>query len=102
MWFKHDVNTKGYCPINKDRRKEINRAIALLHSITEKLEEAQSIVSSVADEEREYFDNMPANMQEGDKGTAADEAANSLENVRDELDNFDVQQLIEDLERAAE
>lgn len=88
--------------MNKSRRKDIARAIAVLQGIAEAISDARGIVEDAASEERDYFDNMPANMQEGDKGTAADEAANTLEGVRDELDNFDVQQIIEDLERAAE
>lgn len=62
--------------MNKGRREEVNKAIGLL-------EEAVAILDTIAGDEREYYDNMPENMQSGDKGMTADEAASSLETARD-------------------
>lgn len=67
--------------MNDDRRKELRRAKALV-------DEAQAIVASCAEEEREYRDNMPENMQGGDKGSAAEEKASELEDVASELEDL--------------
>lgn len=62
--------------MNKARRKELNRAVELL-------EEAQSIIESCRDEEQEYMDNMPENLQESEKYYAAEEAVDNMNEVYD-------------------
>lgn len=57
--------------MNAERRKQIEKASALL-------EDAKQILETVAQEERDYFDNMPENMQSGEKGWKADDAAETL------------------------
>lgn len=58
--------------MNKQRREAISSLISDMEAIKERIE-------SLASEEREYYDNMPENMQQGDKGQAADTAASNLE-----------------------
>ena len=65
--------------MNKARRKELNRAVELL-------EEAQSIIESCRDEEQEYMDNMPENLQESEKYYAAEEAVNNMDEAYDKID----------------
>lgn len=75
--------------MNAERRKELERARVLIA-------EARDIIDNAASEEREYFDNMPENMQGGDKGTKADEAASALEEVSGEI--YDMLGKIEECE----
>lgn len=65
--------------MNKARRKELKRAIELL-------EEAQGIIESCRDEEQEYMDNMPENLQESEKYYAAEEAVNNMDEAYDKID----------------
>ena len=65
--------------MNKARRKELSRAVELL-------EEAQSIIESCRDEEQEYMDNMPENLQESEKYYAAEEAVNNMNEAYDKID----------------
>ncbi len=88
--------------MNKDRRKEIAKAVALLQPLIGQLEEIRSIVETVAQEERDYYDNMPENMQSGENGERADQAASDLEEVQSALDEIDLEDLISKLEGAAE
>lgn len=74
--------------MNKQRREEISNLISEIEGLKDKAEQ-------IASEEREYYDNMPENMQQGDKGQAADEAAGYLEEVSDSL-----QEAIDKLDRA--
>lgn len=73
--------------MNKARRKELERAKALI-------DEAAEIIAAAKDEEQDYFDNMPESLQGGDKGAAAeqavdalDEAASDLEGISSKLDD---------------
>jgi NTP pyrophosphatase (non-canonical NTP hydrolase) len=73
--------------MNNNRRKQLDKARALI-------EEALEIVSAARDEEQEYFDAMPESLQGGDKGSAAqeavdalDEAVSNLETARDSIDD---------------
>lgn len=60
--------------MNKDRRKYIDEAIA-------GMDHAKSILENARDEEQDFYDNMPENMQGGDKGQAAEAAVSSLEDA---------------------
>lgn len=84
--------------MNNNRRKEINKAIDLLTSAKEAWEEAAAIIESCADEEREYYDNMPESLQGSDKGLGAEAAAELLEGVKDKMHEIDIDDMISDLD----
>lgn len=58
--------------MNKDRRKELEKALGLLS-------EAREILEAAKDEEQEYFDNMPEGLQSGEKGEKAENAISEIE-----------------------
>ena len=60
--------------MNVERRKEIDRAVELI-------EQAQQILAVAAEEEQDYFDNIPEAFQDGERGERANEAAEALEEV---------------------
>lgn len=66
--------------MNDARRKVIGEAVAALNT-------ALALIEQCAEEEREYYDNMPENMQNGEKGEAASNAAGALEEARDNTQN---------------
>lgn len=65
--------------MNAARRKEIEKARGLIEEAKQILEQAQS-------EEDDYYGNMPENMQQGDKGQKAEQAASELQEAVDSLD----------------
>ena len=65
--------------MNKARR-------AVISSIRDQLDDLKSQVEEIQGEEQDYFDNMPENMQDGERGDAASEAARELENAVSALD----------------
>ena len=70
--------------MNIQRRSILDKAIRLLT-------EAQEIITTAADDERDYFDAMPYNLQETERGSNAEEAADNLYPIEDELvDMIDV------------
>lgn len=51
------------------------------------VENAATEVESLKDELQEWYDNLPESFQNGDKGTALQEAIDSLESLQDDLGN---------------
>lgn len=68
--------------MNKERRKEIQRAWDMIA-------EAKEILQTAKDEEEEYRDNMPENLQGSDRYAAADAAVDALDNAINSLDEVD-------------
>lgn len=64
--------------MNAKRRKA-------LEAIAQRIEDAQTDLAALYDEEVEYRDGIPENMQDGDKMTAAIEACDALETANDML-----------------
>ena len=64
--------------MNEGRRKKLGDAMKALS-------EAQSIVDQVKDDEQEAFDNLPENMQSGDKGTTMEQTIETLEEISSNL-----------------
>lgn len=66
--------------MNKERRKQLQEAIA-------KLDEARSIIETMRDEEQEAFDNMPESLQSAERGQKMDEAIGKMTDVADDLES---------------
>lgn len=64
--------------MNDARRKALS-------ALRDKIEECQSECESLRDEEQDYFDNMPENMQSGEKGERAEAATTELDSAIDSL-----------------
>lgn len=86
--------------MNKKRRKAIDEAIALLNTISGPLASALEIIETAAEEEREAYDNLSEGLQASEKGSAIDEAATALEDVKETLQSVDVEELIGKLNEA--
>lgn len=85
--------------MNKARRASIDGIIKSLTELKDAIAALPSVgdlstdIERLAEEEREYYDGMPENMQGGDKGTAANEAATNLEEAAEELEELGVDDL---------
>lgn len=96
--------------MNKQRRKEISRIIEEIESAVstakEKLEELQIDIESVRDEEQEYMDNMPENLQGSERYETAEQAVDNLDNaassIEELIEAIDTDDLIGYLNDAAE
>ena len=64
--------------MNNERRKQVGKIVAKLH-------EALSMLETVAEAEREAFDNMPESFQNSERGEAASTAADTLDEARDNV-----------------
>jgi hypothetical protein len=77
--------------MNKQRRKELDRAVSLIN-------EAQSIVSFEADAENSYREDAPENLYYSEKFERAEEVALELETIADDLGEFESR--VEELKEA--
>lgn len=64
--------------MNKDRRKEIQ-------NIIDKIEDLKEEIENVMNDEQEYIDNMPENLQGSEKCEAAESAVYNMESAYDYL-----------------
>lgn len=86
--------------MNKDRRIALRLVLTALSEAKTQFEEAKAALETCKDEEREYYDNMPESLQNGDKGQTADAAATNLEEAFDALDELDFDDIINKIEEA--
>lgn len=75
--------------MNRQRRKDLAAALALVEQAVALLEEAAEMIGQARDDEQEYVDNMPDSVREGERGSAAQEAADALDDAWTLLDEFD-------------
>jgi hypothetical protein len=87
--------------MNKDRRKQIDEAVALAQQAAELIEQLKEAAETIRDDEQEYFGNMPESIQQGDKGQAAEEAISALDEAVSALDEIDIEGVVANLETAA-
>lgn len=66
--------------MNAQRRKEIQKAIALI-------ENAKEILEYVAEEEGNAFDNLPESIQYSERGERMEEIKDNIEDVCSELED---------------
>ena len=72
--------------MNKQRRKEIDNLISDAIRL-------ETSIEDLLDEEQDYFDNMPDNLQSSEKAEIAENAISNLEdawdNIRNCIDNLE-------------
>lgn len=65
--------------MNKNDRKELEKALALLG-------EAQEIIDAIKDGEQEKFDNLSEGLQQTEKGQKFEETVSTLEDAWNSID----------------
>lgn len=83
--------------MNKERRTFIQVQISalektkdnctdFLNTVRDTLESIKDNIEAAANDEQEYYDNMPESLQEGEKGYNAEQAASDLEEAKGNLE----------------
>lgn len=72
--------------MNKDRRKALSALADELNGLHGKIDDIRSQAETLRDEEQDYFDAMPENLQQGDRGQTAEEAIGYIESAVNALD----------------
>jgi uncharacterized coiled-coil DUF342 family protein len=74
--------------MNKDRRKALSNLCDEVRALEGTLSDLKDQLDTLRDEEQEYYDNMPENMQDGDKGQLAQTAIEAMEEAINALDEM--------------
>lgn len=74
--------------MNNIRRNEIKKVVERIYKLQELAEEIKNDLELIKDEEEDYRDNMPENLQESDRYYASEEASENLEESIDILDTI--------------
>lgn len=69
--------------MNKERRAQIAKAEGLIN-------DARAILETVAEDEAEYYENMPAGFKDGEKGDNVQDQLDRLSTIIDDLENMDL------------
>lgn len=88
--------------MNKTRRETLARAASLIEEAAAAVESALEILNDCKDEEQEYLDNMPENLQQSDKAYTAEEAIDAMDSAIDELEDIDFTDIVSYIESACE
>ena len=65
--------------MNNTRRKQLSKAQTML-------DEARAIIEECRDEEQDYFDNIPENMQDGERAQISEAAIDCMDAAIDSLE----------------
>lgn len=77
--------------MNARDRKELTALQARLLALKDEADEIREAVGALADAEREKYDNMSEGLQESEKGQAISEAADTLDNIKDALERYELE-----------
>lgn len=73
--------------MNKSRRQRIR-------DVRREIESCKENLQKILDEEQDYFDNMPENLQGSMRGSDSEDAIDTMENCIDDLENI-IKELME-------
>jgi chromosome segregation ATPase len=88
--------------MNNDRRKQIEALRTRLEQILADIEEVRIDLTSIENDEQEYFDNMPESLQAADKGDKASAAIDALASAASDLEDITFDDVYSYLDTAAE
>ena len=84
--------------MNKIRRKELAKIVEKLEALDALRAEIQEELEAVMDEEQEALDNMPESLQDSEKGCQMQEYIDAMQCALDDLENFDVESIMDQLQ----
>ena len=67
--------------MNKSRRQRIR-------DVRKEIESCKESLQAILDEEQEYFDNMPENLQGSMRGSDSEDAIDTMESCIEDLENI--------------
>lgn len=86
--------------MNKERRKAIEQISERLVALKDEINSIAEGIECQRDEEQEAYDNLPESLQNGDRGSAMQEAIEALDAAAGGIGSLDVDELIGYLETA--
>lgn len=69
--------------MNATRRKEISKVLKRLYELVEDMSDLLGDIETIKDDENEALENIPESLQESERYTQIESAANSLEAAKE-------------------
>ncbi|AMK20723.1 MULTISPECIES: hypothetical protein [Sphingomonadales] len=88
--------------MNRERRKQIAAARALIDQGKALFDEAREMLETVKDDEQSARDNLPPSLADGEGAEKMDAAISELENAISALEDFDADEIGNTLDTASE
>lgn len=88
--------------MNNARRKKIKTASEMIIKAQAEMLKAKAILEEVRDDEKDAYENLSDGQKDGDRGSEMQENIDSLSEACDELESFDVDQILESLAQCSE
>lgn len=88
--------------MNNQRRKAIRDIQDRVQSLFDSLDAIKGEIEQIRDDEQEYLDNMPENMQSGERGETANAAIDELEGAISEIEELTADEITAHLDAACE
>lgn len=73
--------------MNKNRRKELMEWVKKAEDWAAQGEELKDVLENICSDEQDYFDNMPENLQGGQRGMDAEEAIDAMNEAIESMGN---------------
>lgn len=86
--------------MNAQRRKALADLMDRLTPLAATITDIKDALESIRDEEQDSFDNMPEGLQQSDRGQASEEAISTLDSAIDDLENFDIDNIVSSIDEA--
>lgn len=86
--------------MNAPRRKKLQAIIEAIEELKSQLEDQQSDLEELKDEEMKYFENIPENLQSSERYERAETSSSALEEAYDTL--YDLVSQLEDVTSSIE
>jgi hypothetical protein len=88
--------------MNNARRKKIKTASEMIIKAQAEMLKAKAILEEVRDDEKDAYENLSDGQKDGDRGSEMQENIDSLYEACDELESFNVDQVLESLAHCSE
>lgn len=73
--------------MNKNRRKELMEWVKKAEDWAAQGEELKGVLENICSDEQDYFDNMPENLQGGQRGMDAENAIDAMNEAIESMEN---------------
>lgn len=90
--------------MNKDRRKAIQSVISKIHELEETMTDILDEIETIKNEEEEYLNNIPENLQTSARYETAENAVSELESAFNDFESAkdSLDEIVSALENACE
>ena len=88
--------------MNNQRRKALATVIIMIDLLRTVVDDMTTAIEAIRDEEQEYLDAMPESLAGGDKGSAAQQAIDALDDALESLEDIDILNIEQQLDSAAQ